>query len=312
MTRSHRVTRRAGMAHQISRLACVCALAIGMAPKAVNAQGFVGETGKIWAKASYSQWSADGLFAAYNDRDETVGVAIGDEIPFDRQTGGELTTRTVSLDIVTVPIDRVELGAHLPVFQQVEFEDDTFITESSGTGDVRLFAGYQLTPPGDVGTTFRIRIKIPTTEFPEELAEVPIPLSEGQYDLAFEQSTTWIIADAVHLTGRGLFRFRFENTDAQIKPGDEAELGLNVGGAPIEWMWLRFGYDALISTGKENRFDVVPSLTERKIVHDLSAGIYLKGPWGFALDLWARHPVAGQAYPIGLTWSAGLAWATVL
>jgi hypothetical protein len=294
------------------RCAAVILALVVLTPAAAQSQGFVGEVGSIWTKASYTQWSADSLFAAYNDRDKTVDVRIGDEIPFDRQTGGTLTTRTLALDLVGVPLQRLELGAHVPVVQRVEFEDDTLVTSSTGTGDIRLSAGYQLTPPGPVGTTFRVRVKIPTTEFPEELAEVPIPLSEGQYDLAFEQASTWIVNDTVHLTARGLFRFRFENSDAQIKPGDEAEFGASVAGAPIAWMWLRFGYDVLISTGKENRFDVVPSLSERKIVHDLGAGLYLKGPWGFALDLWGRHAVAGQAYPVGLTWSAGLAWATTL
>ncbi len=303
-----------------------CACLLGLSAQA-HASGFAPPQGSVWTKLSFSRWFADKKLAGPFDRDPSAGIELGSPIEFDPSTGGALTTESFNFDLQATPLPRLSLGLFFPAFQSVTFEDSTFVSTTTGTGDARLFAGYQVTEPGGaVATTINLRVKVPTTT-PKRGFEF-IPLSEGQWDIALEQVTTWAASPALHVTGRTLIRHRrpFEDDTGPaelrrvLKPGDEAELGFEVGGAPVEGLWMKVAYNGLWSTGAEDRSGTTTiTLRDRRQVHTALVGAYLGfGRWvhpaleGLALDVWASHPFTGQDYPFGLTWSAGLAYAVVL
>jgi hypothetical protein len=310
--------------NKLAVAACFLATLLLVAPSAhaggfMLGSGYAGEPGRVWAKFSYMNWQADEVFAGIFDRNESDGVELGDPIPFDTSIGGRFDSQSVAANLVLNPIDRASVGLYFPVYQVASFEDDTFESTSTGTGDVWVSTGYQLTPDDlDVATSVGLQLKIPTTELPREFENVP--LSEGQYDLAIEQVTTWAASSSIHVSLQTLLRRRFAFSDGErvIKPGDEAELGLTVGGGPFSWLWLKAGYSGLWSTGAEDQSGSgAVSLISRRHVNEVMAGAYFE--WGelispaldtLALDVSASFPVSGQDYPRGLSWNVGVAWAT--
>lgn len=301
--------------------ALFAALGLQIWPGSALASGFAPDEGVLWLKLAYGRWTAEERFAGPFDRNTGQGIEIGDRIPFEVATGGELLIETLSLTAVFSPLERLVVGIYAPVYQRAEFENLNLISTTEGTGDLRPWIGYQITPDGlDLATTVNAHLKIPVTELPRELES--IPLGEGQYDVAVEAVTTWAALPRLHLSGRTLFRrrFEFDDGDRVIKPGDEFELGLDLGGGPTSWLWIRGGWSSLWSTGLEDRSGQgAVTLRERRQVHELFASAYVglgglvwKGLDGFALDVGAALPVAGQDYPAGPSWAAGLAWSREL
>lgn len=281
------------------------------------ASGFVAPEGTIWMKVDYSRWTADSKFAGLFDRDLRNGVDLGDRIPFDSSTGGEFESDSIALSFNVVPLARWEIGGYIPFWQRSKFSDLAFSTVTTGTGDFRFYTGYQIANLENVATTVRAHVKIPTTTLPTEFDSVP--LSEGQYDVAIEQTTTWAPASALHLTLGTLIRKRFAFTDEnrELKPGDEAELTFEVGGSPlISNLWIKAGYRGLWSTGNEDRSSQgAVTLSERRIVHELNVGAYVEwGSWigeslrGLAVDGGFVHAFDGTDFPAGPSWSVGLAY----
>jgi hypothetical protein len=273
--------------------------------------------GWLWMKVAFQSWSADERFAGIFDRDGQAGVELGDPIPFDRSTGGQLDSRALALDVRWVPVERLRVGVYMPVVQRTRFEDSTFVSTTTGTGDVRSFVGWELTDGGGPAhTTLVAQLEVPTTTLPVELETVP--LGEGQFDASVGQISTWVPWRRVRLTMGTLLRRRFPlvEEERRLKPGDEAELMLRAVAAPVRWLWLSAAYEGLWSTGFEDRSgEGAVALRSRRQVHDLRAGVYLLwGGWiadelrGLALDASIAFPVAGRDFPRGVSYGVGLAW----
>jgi hypothetical protein len=307
-------------AHYLPRLAgLVASLAVLWSPARLEAtDGFVGSQGDLWAKVAYRTWSADRTFAGPNDRNVDDGVELGDRIEFDPTTGGEMRMDAFELQVEGVPLPRLRVGGYMPVVQRIRFENANFETTTTGTGDIRPYVGYQISgEEGRAATTVHLRGKIPTTSISVEAASVP--LSEGQFDLAVDQTTSWRPIDDLQLTGRTMFRYRapgkLPTSGEEYKPGDEMVLDGMVGGAPLETLWVSAGYRGLWSTGWELRESGTAGRSDFRMVQELTGGVYwsvgdlLGGALeGFAVDASVTWPWTGRDYPAGLSWSAGLAW----
>ncbi len=306
----------------LAAAAAACVLVL-VAPSPAHASGFMltngfaPPAGHVWAKLSYAQWHADKEFAGVLDRNTFDGVHIGDVRPFNDNTMGEVDTHSMGVNLVFAPLERIQIDAYMAPVQQVHFRNTEYDSRAIGTGDVFVAAGYQLVPsPATIATSLGLQVKIPTTPLPKSTES--LPLTEGQYDIALEQASTWVPTHSMQVTLRTLVRHRFEFQDAtrRIDPGDEAELGLSVGGGPLSWLWLSGGYAGLWSTGTVDLSGGGPGdIQQIRQLHELWAGTYIK--WGelfsnslseLALDASVRYPIAGRDYPQGLTVSVGLAW----
>jgi len=290
-------------------------------PPSARADGFVAPKGTLWTKIAYRNWFADRTFAGPEDP-RVSEVALGDAIPFDPSVGGELELDAVEVQAEYVPLERLVVGVYFPVVQNIRFENETRLTETTGTGDIRPYVGYQITSPDSkASTTLYLRPKIPTTEF--EVSEVTVPLSEGQFDLGVEQVTSWRPIPKLQFTGSTMFRYRFAGefpgSGAEFKPGNEFVVRGIIGGQPVETLWLKGGYNALWSTGLENRETDTPERSDFRSFQQVIGGAYWN--WGrflggeaegLALDASITYPFAGRDYPKGITWALGLAWSTRL
>jgi hypothetical protein len=306
----------AGAAALLVGLAAVVS-AVGMPAEADAADGFVGSQGDLWAKVAYRTWSADRTFAGPNDRNVFDDVALGDRIEFDPTTGGQMEMDALEVQVEGVPLPRLKVGGYMPVVQRIRFENANFETVTTGTGDVRPYVGYQITEDGEAATTVHVRGKIPTTSLSVEAASVP--LSEGQFDLAVDQTTSWRPIQDLQLTMRTMFRYRapgrLPSSGEAYKPGDEMVLDGIVGGAPVETVWVKAGYRGLWSTGWESRESGTAGRSDFRMVQELTGGVYwsvgdLVGGAleGFAVDASVTWPWTGRDYPAGLSWAVGLAW----
>jgi len=297
----------------------IIALFCALWPTNAAAQGFIAESGSLFLKAEYASWSADQRYAGIFDRNRRTGTEPGDPIEFDSSTGGEFTSRSFALTAELVPVRQVRVGVYFPAWQQSSFRDLAFDSTTTGTGDVWLHAGYGLVETTSTGTAVDLIGKIPTTTLPAEFQNVP--LSEGQFDIGLQHTTSWRPVDRIQLDLRTLYRHRrpFEEGDRSIKPGDEFEVGLGAG-VGVSAFWFGAGYEGLWSQGTEDRSSAgAITLSERRQIHEARASVYVAlGKWiggfarGFAIDVGARAPLGGQDYPRGLKWRAGLAWSTVL
>lgn len=296
------------------------AAAVLLVPREVMASGFVGEQGSVWVKLAYRSWQADETFAGPNDRSLSDGIELGDRIVFDPTTGGELRMQALEVQVEGVPYPGLKTGVYAPVVQQIVFENRNFETVTTGTGDVRPYVGYQLTPDGaSAATTIHLRAKIPTTEI--AVSSASVPLSEGQFDVGIDQTTSWRPVDRFELTLRTLFRYRaageLPNSGEQYKPGNETVIDVSAGGEPVESLWIQAMYSGLWSTGWESRESGTAGRSDFRMVQNAGAGVYWSfgdllggAAEGLALDGAVVVPWTGRDYPAGPMWSAGVAWQT--
>ena len=204
--------------------ACLIAAAVFSSPLA--AQWPAGK-GKYWTKLS-----------VFHHRTTEQFRSSGEKRPF---LAGNAIARSsaIFIDALVGVTDRADLWLQVPYFD-LNFDDDVDERHSSGVGDVRLSARYNLfgLRSGSVQVAARFTTKIPVVDFPID-AEV-IPVGEGQWDheawLEVGASFWPIPAYGVVWFGR---RWRQINTKTTRDPGDEfallAELGGTLAGGPLWW-----------------------------------------------------------------------------
>ena len=285
-----------------------------------SAQGFVPDKGTVWTKLGYSYGRATEAFAGQDERffNERLGTGptdVGARVPFRARNGqvvgGVAQINQLTLDAMFVPINKLVVGAHIPVLSRPSYSNtvNNYSTSTLGVADVRPYVGYQLTPQGgSVGVSAYVRGKIPTTfNFPYTNSAI---LGEGQFDLSGVLATTLKVTDSLQITATGEYVHRFAhdssddaasgagNTDAGFaNPGEEVHFGVSVGSGVIPGVWLTGSYQGM--TGKE--WDIQLLDGERRFwkreLHSVGVGAYVDASFiaqGLALDLWARAPIAGQ------------------
>lgn len=291
--------------------------------------GFSEKPGHVWGEASYIYWNADKKFAGPSRRNRTQSIELGDPVSFTPTGEATAVSKGYFVNLAAVPFPRTELRVNFAPRQTVIYApDNSDQIATTGPSDVWTSAAYELTEPGGkVGTKLGIQAKFPMTELPT--SDLDVALGSGQLDIAVEQATTWAPSSALHLTFRTVFRHRFPyRRDGQrLKPGDETQIGFEVGGAPLRsiWkappvnIWTKLGYRGLWGLPTQQRSGKgAIGLKDPRQLHEISGGIYITD-WAstvhpeletLALDVWYSEAVAGQTLPTGQTFKIGLAWST--
>ena len=281
-------------------------------------------------KLGYIYGQANGQFAGVDaqqfrndDGTPSFDVALGDRVGFiSRQgelVGGTLFSHDVTVDAVWSPIDGLTTGLFVPALRYVQYSNTTnnYTTRAVGPGDVKLYAGYQLTPRDQdvLGISLFGRVKVPTSfNFPYTNEALR---GEGQPDaeLALENSAKFgPVMGNLGVTYR--FRGDFVEGVDRVEIGDELEITASVGGSPAPWLWLSAGYSGLF--GQEwrivtERYGRPFERTTRREFQTVFAGAYVMfGQYvdmpGLALDLWVKAPFAGQDFAEMYSGGAGLAY----
>ncbi|MDD9935682.1 MAG: hypothetical protein OXT09_18870 [Myxococcales bacterium] len=300
--------------------------------------GFIPERGTIWTQLAWQFWRADERYAGPFGADlnfegfvdpadpdpptTALRVEVGDRVPIKLDVpGATFDNQALFAKLRVVPLPRTMLRLSVPLYQRSVFQQAGTSIITEGTGDIETFIGYMVTPEGGaVGSAFYLHVKIPTTEIAFE--DLSVPLSEGQVDVAVEHATSWAVIPRLHLTGRTLFRHRFEaeaevgGATGRIKPGDEVELGAEVGGEPLPLLWMKTKYQGLWATTAEDRSIErdFRALDKRQIHWWALEGYYRFGALlspateHLAVDLKLRYPLGGVDYLRGPLFYAGLSY----
>ena len=286
--------------------------------------GFAPSARSAWAELGWSRWAADSQYAGPFGAGELSydgGVDIGERVPISiDEDGGTFVNTSLSLSVRVTPVRGFSVGAHFPIRQTSVLELPSTRTTTVGTGDVFSWLAYQVAATDHVGVSLSTHVKIPTTQATFE--SLSVPLSEGQTDIAFAQTTTFAPIDRLQLSARLLWRYRFAVKEelggsvTRIKPGNETELTAEIGGAAHRDVWIRATYSGLFAETSEDR--TVPTFIgarERRQLHNAELGAYVNfGRWihastdGMAVDAWYRHPLGGVDYLRGPSYGFGLAY----
>lgn len=300
-------------------------MAVVFAPCSANAiSGFAPQAQSAWVEFGWSNWSADSQYAGPFSPGELSydgGVSLGDRVPISiDEDGGTFSSTSLYLSFRITPVARFSYGAYFPIQQVSVLELPSTRTTTAGTGDVFAWIAYELSRTERVGVSLFGHVKVPTTQTTFE--SLTVPLSEGQVDIAVEQQTTFAPIPQLHISGRLLWRYRFQveqevgGSGVTIKPGNETELGIEFAGAPQRDLWLRATYNGLFAQTSEDR-TVAEFIgpRERRQLHTAEFGAYVNfGRWihektdGIALDAWYRHPLGGVDYLRGDAVGIGLAY----
>lgn len=222
-------------------------------------------------------------------------------------TGGETSTSSMFVTAAGGIGRGLELWLQIPV-HRVALEDHTGEVSRIAVGDPRisLRAGGALIGLDALPVAIRAGIKLPGSEFPVDTNEVPI--SEGQTDveLALEAGRRLAGAYPLHIVGWAGYRWRFEDTRRQRKPGNERFVRLGAGG-PIGPAWSSLRWDLAVEglwgAGLEQQGLVLDS-ARRRLVQVLPTVAWKLG--GAELELTGRFNVTGRNLPSGSAVSAGV------
>lgn len=260
--------------------------------------------GHIWTKLSfYSLITTDQYAEIPGIFPETGPFGVGDKVPF--PFNGKSTSRAVFLDVNYGITDWWTLGVLVPFYSQ-EFTDNQVIDadrQQTGLSDILGTTKIRLLESPLVVSVIG-QVKFPTGEFKN--IDGVVPVGEGQMDIIAGLSmglSLWPLPAYTNLDVG--WRFRMENTEVQLDPGDE-----------FHFIW-EFGYDILprVSTtlkisGLYGRFakfrlSFVEPTRKRQILYiSPEIGFRLTGDWiaGGGVNI----PVQGRSYPAGKQFFLGL------
>ena len=320
--------KRALLVHLVLAAAAVF-LTLSVYHEAAAETGMSRAPGELWTQVSVSHWSSDQRFAGpYGQGDLTYdgGREVGDRLPLSiDERGGEFLAQNIALSASLGVTERLDFGAYLPLHQRSLLTLETVEVERRGVGDLWLHGGWRVTPhDSPVSSRVVTDLKVPLSQTSFEV--LTVPLSEGQFDLALGQVTTWKSPVGVYLTGGMKFRYRAPVTqevgavEFQLKPGNEFVLLAELAGEPLPNTWLSLSWrSALAQTSEGQSLSGRPEPRERRELHSLGLGSYISvGRWlptsleGLAISANAKVPVAGVDQLAGPNFTIGLAWQTEL
>lgn len=268
----------------MKRWTLLALLAAVTAPAPLAAQWAAGKGG-YWAKVSF-----------FHHRTEDQFRSNGDKRPF---LAGNARARSSALflDALYGVTDRLDVWAQVPYFD-LQFNDDVDDRHSTGIGDIRLSARYNVfrLKGGSIPLSVRFTTKIPVVDFPID-AEV-IPVGEGQWDYEawIEGGVSLWPVPAYGVLWLG-YRWRAINDETTRDPGDERMLLAELGGTLFGPLGGKVVVDGIFGTSGAIQ-GVNVSGDEREILYVQPALTYQIRP-GFIIETGARFPLRGKNFPAG-------------
>ena len=259
----------------------------------VSAQWPLGE-GQFWGKLSWFHHETTEQFRSN-----------GDKLPFINSSAESLSD-ALFLDAAVGLTSRLDVWLQVPYFD-LHFNDAADQRHSSGVGDVRLSARYNIAQlkGGGFPVSVRVTTKFPVVDFPID-AEI-IPVGEGQFDYEFwlESGLSLYPLPAYTVLWLG-YRYRTLNEETTRRPGNEFTFLAEIGGTSLlggaggklvlDGVFGQPGEIQKIQLGPDDR---------RQILYVAPTMLY-----SFAdstlLEVAVRIPLLGNNYPAGALLSVGL------
>jgi Putative MetA-pathway of phenol degradation len=227
----------------------------------------------------------------------------GEKLPF-LNSNAEATSKAVFVDALIGITDHLDFWAQVPYFD-LNFNDDADNRHSSGVGDIRLSARYNLFKlrGGSIPISVRFTAKIPVVDFPID-AEV-IPVGEGQWDYEawLESGISFWPIPAYGVLWLG-HRWRTKNEDTTRNPGNEIAILAELGGTLKGPLGGKIVLDAIYGqNGSLQGINV--SGDKREITYLQPALTYQLSP-SLSIEAGSRIPLAGKNFPAGPQFTVGI------
>jgi hypothetical protein len=274
-----------------SILAALTGLLLLGAP--ASAQWPVG-TGNFWGKLSFFHHQTTEQFRA-----------DGSKKPF-INSNAESISQAIFLDLNVGLTDRLDLWLQAPYYD-LEFNDDSGDRKSTGIGDIRLSARFNLLQlrGGSLPITARFTTKFPVNDFPID-AEI-IPVGEGQFDFEawLEGGISLWPLPAYSVLWVG-YRWRLENTETTRKPGDEVVFLAELGGTELlGGLGGKLVLDGIFGRPGKIQGIQLGSVDEREILY-LAPTLFYNFTSQTILEVGVRIPLRGKNYPAGGPFQIGV------
>ncbi len=272
---------------------CLIGIVLALAVHPLPARGqWVEPPGEGWMHATVSHHQTSRQFGRN-----------GNVVAYDGDNARSVTTSlhlTAAVGLAKGIDAWAEVAAH-----RLEFSETASTFESTGVGDVRLFArcspelvGIRLPVP----VALRGGVKLPASTV-EDRSDT-LPLSDGQRDweLMLETGHSFY-PRPLYMMGWAGYRWREENESIRRKPGDEWFAYVAAGGNIGDFVWK------LAADGFRGQ-PPVRTTFDLRLVNDRRSYVQLLPTIGWDLgpgvaELGLRAPVAGQNMPAGVAVTVG-------
>lgn len=209
----------------------------------------------------------------------------------------------VYLDALVGATDRLDLWVQVPYFD-LHFDDDLDNRHSTGVGDVRISARYNLLQlwGGSVPISVRFTTKIPVVDFPID-AEI-IPVGEGQWDYE-----AWLEAGVSlwPLPAYGVLwlghRWRAINDETTRDPGNEIAVLAEFGGTLAGRLGGKVVLDAIF--GQDGASQGVKVSNDQREIMYLNPNLTFQVTPRLSVEGGVRVPLHGKNFPAGHQFTLG-------
>lgn len=264
-----------------------------VAASPLHGQWPVGQ-GNFWVKASYFHHRTTEEFRSNGDQRDFLAV------------DAESRSNAVFLDALVGVTHRFDVWVQVPYFD-LSFDDASGNRNSTGIGDVRLSARYNLFQlrGGSIPVSARFTAKVPVADLTID-AEV-IPVGEGQWDYeAWLESGISLWPLPLYSVVWLGYRWRTLNEETTREPGDEVTFLAEIGGT--EWVGGLGG--KIVVDGIFGRAGVIQGIQlgpddRREILYVAPTAIYGFSP-STMLEVGVRIPLRGKNFPAGTPIQIGL------
>ena len=262
--------------------------AAALAPLPLEGGAWVLPRGEAWAKVSLLRQTTEERY--FLDASRTPYFFEG----VNRTSG-------LFVDVRYGLVARLEVVAQLAVFD-LQFDDLADERRSTGIGDLRLAARYAVVTGGPTVASVGAAVKFPTGEFVND-AEV-VPVGEGQYDFDVTAEVGHSFRPRrAYATARVGYRFRTQNRENGIHPGDELLWSAEVGHRLVSRLGLSVAARGLHG-GTSTSFGLEIPTLKREAVYVTPGLTWELGP-GRGVELSLPFTVKGRNWPAGLSVGIG-------
>ncbi len=299
---------RSRTSHSVTLL--VLALALPASPAPAWAGAWNLGHGRLHLKESFSFWSTDRKFASGLDRTLTFAdrgpVERGERVPFDPATGGDFSAAALTTEVSLGLLGWLDVGLSVPlIWTDFDTAPVDTVDSSFGVGDLllKVQGGWIFAPVALAG---RLEVKVPTGGFDPSIYAAP--LTEGQWDVALLASAGVSLHPWGYVNAELGWRFRIENPENGLDPGDEF-LFLVEGGVRLRWgFWVKLAADGQIGLdGELTRFGTITEVPRRRLF-SLWGGLQWRGSFGLGAEVALRVLLAGEDFPTGLQLLTGVSY----
>ncbi len=285
-------------------LACLAAAVVALVPAAVHGAPWLIGKSNAQFKLTYFSHSTDEEFILTRRLLGSTSAEPGEKLPY--PFNGESISRAYLLEVRYGAWSFLDFRA-LFSYYDLQFNDDGGDRRNTGFGDVyaETVLGLFRRP---LAVAVRAGVKAPTGEFTIDPQRVP--LSENQWDVegALSAGRSFYPLPAYAKAEVG-YRYRFENTETRIKPGNERFFLAEIGVTPVPPILLKIAIEGLFADQRESReFGFVVRNAEGREFISLAPFVTVFPTGGLLVEAGARFLLSGKDYPAGVQYILAIGW----